>query len=113
MLPKKQRLQKNKDFDLVFRGGKSYYSEFFGLKIKKNSLNYNRFGFIVSLKVSKKAVERNRLKRQVREIIREQKDSLKVGFDCVFIFFPQILDKKFSDLKILVVEALRKLNMYI
>ena len=112
MLPRKQRLQRNKDFDSVFRGGKSCYSDFFGLKIKKNDSNLNRFGIIISLKVSKKAVVRNKLKRQVREIISGESGLLKEGFDCVFIFFPLILEKNFQEVKILIKESFKRLNMY-
>lgn len=112
MLPKAQRLTRNKEFDFVFKGGKSHYSDFFGLKIKKNQLHLNRFGFIVSIKVSKKAVLRNRLKRQVRSVIREENKTLKQGFDCVFIFFPLILDKKFNEIRELIKTSFKKLNMY-
>ena len=38
--------------------------------IEKNGFLLNRFGIIVSKKISKKAVERNRLKRQFREAIK-------------------------------------------
>lgn len=112
MLTANNRLRKTKEFDQVFKLGRSYYSNNLGLKAKGNSLPYSRFGFIISLKVSKKAVLRNRLKRQVRAIIRGELPLLKPGFDCVFIFFPLILDKKFEEKKDLIMQSLKKTNLY-
>ncbi len=50
--------------------GRSFFNPFFILKYKTGTEPETRFGFIVSTKVSKKAVERNRIKRAVREQIR-------------------------------------------
>lgn len=112
MLPFVNRLRKTKEFDLVFKEGKSFYSDYFGLKIKENTLGVNRFGLIVSAKVSKKAVIRNRLKREIRNIIKNEKGALKVGFDCVLIFFSLILDKSYQDKEKLLKTAFKKVNLY-
>ena len=40
-------------------------TEYFLLKVKKNNFGENRIGAVVSIKVSKSAVERNRLRRLV------------------------------------------------
>ncbi|MCX6797633.1 MAG: ribonuclease P protein component [Candidatus Falkowbacteria bacterium] len=112
MLTAKNRLKKTKEFDRVFKGGRSYYSEVLGLKVKDNSLTFNRFGFIIGLKLSKKAVVRNKLKRQVREIVKGQLNLLKPGFDCVFVFFPLILDKEFEEIKDAVIKSLKRVNLY-
>jgi len=112
MLAAKQRIRKDREFDSVFKGGRSYYSDSLGLKVKKNNLDYNRFGLIISLKVSKKAVSRNLLRRRVREIIRHQNENLKPGFDCVFIFFPLILDKNFQELETAIILSFKKAGLY-
>ena len=72
MLPKKNRLKNKKDFERVFKQGKGFKEDFLFFKITKNNLKENRFGFIVSLKVSKKAVLRNKVKRRLREIIKKR-----------------------------------------
>lgn len=112
MLALKNRLRKTKEFDQVFKGGQSYYSNYLGLKVKKNNLSFNRFGLIIGLKISKKAVVRNHLKRQVRAIIKEQTPLLKPGHDCVFIFFPLILDKNFNELREFIIQSFKKIGLY-
>ncbi len=83
MLPYKNRLIKKKDFDRVQRTGQFYAQNNLVMKISQNDLDEVRVGFIVSLKFSKKAVERNLMKRQLREIFRNQLKSIKKGTDIV------------------------------
>lgn len=69
MLPKTFRLSKKSDFDMVFKQGRSKALRYFFIRYKENQLGHPRIGIIVSNKVSKKATERNTLKRRIREII--------------------------------------------
>lgn len=85
MLPKKNRLKNKKDFEKIFKDGKGFKEGFLFLKTRKNDLKESRFGFIVSLKVSKKAVIRNRIKRRLREIIKEKLSEVSPGVDIVLI----------------------------
>ena len=71
MLPKKNRLTKKNDFDRVFKKGISVFDYILGIKILKNNLPDSRFGIIVSNKISKKANERNKIKRQIRECLKK------------------------------------------
>jgi len=99
MLKKQNRLKNKKDFDEIFKRGKSFGSKILFLKIKDNKLNYNRFGFIVSQKVAKKAVVRNKIKRRLREIIRKENEKIKPGWDIVLIALPGIEKEEFTSLK--------------
>lgn len=67
------------------------------IKYKKNNLNKNSFKIIVSLKVSKKAVTRNKIKRRIREILRDA--NLNQGYEIVVITNKNILDKSFQEIK--------------
>ncbi len=99
MLPLKNRLKKKKDFERIFNQGKSFKHDCLVLRILENDLGYNRFGFVVSKKVSKKAVVRNRIKRMLREIVRQGDVKIKEGFDIVVIALIGIENKKFQEIK--------------
>lgn len=58
---------------------------FFLIRFLKRKDLHSRFGFVVSKKVSKKAVERNYIKRRLREIVRSTPLLFGTGYDYVFI----------------------------
>ncbi len=58
-----------------------------------------KIGFIVSKDVSKKAVARNRIKRQLREIYRTNKDEFLNNAQYVVQARKVILDKTFAEIK--------------
>lgn len=99
MLPKLNRIKKKKDFDLIFKKGSSFKNNLFILKTVKNSLDEPRFGFVVSQKISKKAVIRNKIRRRLSEIARNKMKSIKGGIDIVLISLPGVEKKEFSDIK--------------
>ena len=112
MLGKNNRISRNKDFDRVFKLGQSFYGKIIGLKVVDNNTSFSRLGILISTKVSKKAVVRNRFKRQIREIIQKQLPNMKNGKDIIIIVFPQILDKNFQEIEKLLLAGLNKLNLY-
>lgn len=108
MLQKSSILKKKKDFDSVFKKGESFKSRSFILKITKNNLGKSRFGFIVSKKVSKKAVVRNKIKRRLRSIIKQNLKDIKKGMDVVLIILSGIEKKNFTELKEELITAFQK-----
>jgi ribonuclease P protein component len=83
-MKRQYRLRYNVDFQRVRRDGKSNASPLMVLAFLRNELDYSRFGFVVSKRLGK-AVQRNRIKRRIREAIRLRTVSIKPGFDLVFI----------------------------
>jgi len=112
MLEKKNRINLDKEFDHVFKTGQSFYAKVFGIKSIDNDLENIRFGLLVGLKVSKKAVIRNKIKRQIRAIISQEIPLLKEGKDVVIVVFPLILDKNFEEIKVFLKNGLNKLGLY-
>lgn len=99
MLPKINRLTKKKDFDSVFKKGKSLKGDFLICKILKNSLRETRIGFIVSKKISNKATMRNKIKRRMRAAaISVLKNNLKPA-DIVIIGLPGVKKQEFQQIK--------------
>ncbi|MBN1779288.1 MAG: ribonuclease P protein component [Candidatus Buchananbacteria bacterium] len=66
---------------LVKKRGKSVYNGYFKLKYLENGGEFSCFSVIISAKISKKAVVRNKLRRQSLEIIRLALDKIKPGYN--------------------------------
>ena len=73
---KSQRLLKPAEYKRVFEQRQSAHNAHFGVYVANNALDRPRLGLVVSKKVSKKAVVRNRIKRQIRENFRLQQGKL-------------------------------------
>lgn len=99
MLPCLRRLNKNKDFERVAKTGQGIYVKEVGIKWAKNSLNFSRFGIVVPLKISKKAVVRNKIKRRIRAIVFQNLKTIKPGYDIMILVKPEIINLDFWELK--------------
>jgi len=88
MLPLKNRLKKKKDFEYVFKKGNGFRDGFLFLKLAENNLKTSRFAFVVSLKVSKKASLRNKIKRNLKKTIKANLPRIKTGFDVTLTVIP-------------------------
>jgi ribonuclease P protein component len=91
MLPKKHRINR-KLFEEVAKKGKSFSSKYLSLKIAPVSENQSRFAFVVSSKVAKKAVDRNKIKRRARNIVQKNLGKIKRQINAI-IFFKQGAEK--------------------
>lgn len=95
VLPKQYRLHDYREIEKVKKEGKFLPSPLFGfLLLEKLSQPVSRFSFIVSTKISKKAVERNRIKRVLSETVRNLLPKIKPGFDGVFLAKKSLIGKK-------------------
>lgn len=95
-LNKKNRLKKKVDFEEVFKKGIAVKGSFLFIKYKKNKLGMPRFGFVVSVKVAKKAVERNKIKRVLSEAARSIIGSLD-GYDIIVVATNKIISGRGTD----------------
>jgi len=77
MLNKKNRLAKDTEIAQAFARGRSFFNPFFTVKYLRSEKK--QFTVVVSTKVFKRAVLRNRLKRVIREHIRKHLNSFKPG----------------------------------
>jgi len=108
MLPKENRLKKNKDFEKVFKEGKGFKEDLLVLKKVKNNLKNSRFGFVVSKTFFKKATLRNKIKRRLRELVRIKLNEIKKGIDVVIIAKPGLETKDFQEIKEIVNKLFKK-----
>lgn len=104
MLKKKYRLLKETKLDKK----DLYASPFFVLKVTKNEKSFNRFGFIVSKRIDKRATVRNKVKRGIRVCIEGNFDKIKPGYDMLFILKKQMLSKTTKEISELTLRELEK-----
>lgn len=82
------RLSRSRDFDAVYRHGRSTATRFLVLHwFPQEEPSEPRFGFSVPRAVGD-SVTRNRIKRQLREIWRARLDRVRPGYDYVLVARP-------------------------
>lgn len=96
MFKKRHRLNTS-EFKEVFNFGKSIKTSLFLVKIKENNKKYSRFAVVVSKKISKRAIERNYIKRKFYHALKEV-SSVFPKNDYVFILNSEIKDIQYKDL---------------
>lgn len=79
-----QSLKKNKDFQQVYKKGKSVANKFLVMYVLENHTQQNRLGIVVSKKVGNSVV-RHHLTRLIRESYRLNEERFVCGLDIVVI----------------------------
>ena len=79
-----ESLKKRKDFQLVYRKGKSFANRHLVMYKLKNDTDRNRLGISVSKKVGNSVV-RHRVTRLIREAYRLNEDKFEQGYDFVVV----------------------------
>jgi len=95
-------------YTLVYQRGKVWANNLLVVKAMPNGLSLSRYGFSVTKKVGK-AVQRNRLKRLLKEIMRLQ--SPKLGWDIVFIVRPAAVSADYHQLEGTVTKLLARAQL--
>lgn len=102
MLPKENRLKKKSAFNATYKTGKIISLD--GITLfcgKKKTADFpTKIGFVVSKKIHKRAVKRNRIKRLMRESIRLLIKENKFSSDCmslIFVASQKQLNKNFKE----------------
>ncbi|WGV24001.1 ribonuclease P protein component [Halotia branconii] len=111
-LPKANRLKSRKDFQAVFREGIRRHSSYFTLRALRPSqtiesslstavlptdphqLASTQIGITISTKVSKRAVIRNRIKRQIAAAFQQLLPKLSPGWRLVVVVKPTAAESK-------------------
>ena len=88
-----ETLKKNYEFKNVLTKGRFYIGKQISIYVLKNNKKINVIGIAVSTKQCG-AVQRNKIKRLIRENYRILKNDLKQGYDIVFLWNKKILPKQ-------------------
>lgn len=93
-----ETLKTNREFERVFRQGRSVSDGFLVLLGRKSKKPPLRIGFCISKKTGK-AVVRNRLRRRLKEIFRQLEGRLDSRWDLVMVSKPSSVTLTFQQLK--------------
>ena len=91
-------IMKNKDFQIVYKKGKSYANKYLVMYVLNNDTEENRLGISVSKKVGNSVV-RHRITRLIRESYRLQESKFQNGYDIVVVARTNAKDKTYQEIE--------------
>jgi ribonuclease P protein component len=109
MLSKRYRFHSRGGVRHTYQNGKTIRGSRISLVFADNSRNKQRFAVVVSKKVMKSAVARNRIRRRVYEAVRLQQGKIAKPVDCIFIVYnKEVMTMEFKELQKLVTDLLKE-----
>ena len=108
-MKKREIVRKSQDFTRILETKKRIHNKFYSIYYNDNSLNITRFGLSVGKKVGN-AVTRNKIKRQLKNIIDKNKNLFKNNTDYIIIVRREILDCDFKEKEKQLLNLLRTLE---
>lgn len=113
VLRRNKRIPKGAYIDELIKNGDKVESHFLVIRKKENELPHNRYAINVSKKLEKSSVKRNRLRRQIYEIVRllEKSENIKneKNFDIIFFARKPLLGKSYIEIEEAVKNLLKQL----
>jgi ribonuclease P protein component len=110
MLQQQYRLRRSADLKRVRQQGESRRHPLAILIVYPNELDVSRFAFVASRRVGN-AVERNRGRRLLREVVRLHLLEILPGYDCVFIVRHTTPTASYADAETAVLQLLARLKL--
>jgi ribonuclease P protein component len=113
MIHRTHRFHGRSSLRYAYQRGKTVRTPLCSLRFVLNSRRTDyRVAVVVSRKVSKSAVVRNRIRRRTYEIIRAHNDAIRQPYDLVFtVFSEQLADMESAALGDLILEQLQKASV--
>ncbi len=110
MLKQVNRLTKRKEFGYIYKHGKYSFNSYLTLIYVPTKLKNCRIGFSISKKTGKANV-RNKIKRQLRDIVRLMIGNLNPNYNYVFVTKPEIVNLNYEQIKYAVTEVISKAKL--
>lgn len=106
-----ESLKKNRDFQSVYRKGKSYGNKYLVMYLLPNQTESNRIGISVSKKVGNSIV-RHHLTRLIRESYRLHEENFQRGYDMVVVARTSAKDRTYHEIESALIHLGRLHNIY-
>ena len=111
-LKKENRLCKNREYQLVYRHGKSFVNRLAVLYVLPRSPKQPaRIGFVTGKKIGC-AVARNRCRRLMKEVYRLHQHELKSGYDFVLIGHGYLKEAGYAEAERSILQLFRRANVW-
>ena len=110
MLNRINRLKKRYQFNYVYKSGEHYSSEHIVLYVVSSKTKNIKIGLAVTKKVGH-AVVRNRVRRQLREIIKKQIPTLKQSFNIIVVARENVTEASFEKISNEFFKLIKKANL--
>ncbi|MEN3014215.1 MAG: ribonuclease P protein component [Endomicrobiia bacterium] len=109
---KYERISKQKEIETVLKNGEKIFSRGVIFYLYKNQANkFSRLAVLVSSKVEKLAVVRNKFKRRIREIFRLNKHKILYPVDIIVIATKDSIRLKYKVLEEIFLNILKEKNL--
>lgn len=109
---KEFRIKNNKEFQLIFKKGKSFANRQLVIYyIKNNEQTHFRIGLSVGKKIGN-AVTRNRIKRYLRQSFLELENKVKPTLDIIIIARQPTKDMNYHEIKKSLIHLLSKQSLF-
>lgn len=107
MLKKEFRL-----LEPISKNAKTLSTAQFLLRYSENGQGKSRFAFVVSKKIDRRSVVRNRIKRLLRSSVEDNIERIKKGNDYLFILKKELIGKEKKEIDSYLKKSLLQENLY-
>lgn len=112
MLAHSLRFHRRNAINYIHKNGRSVRGDKISLKHIENNRDQSRIAVVVSKKVDKRAVVRNRIRRRIYEIVRTEWNTLLPGHDVVItVFDPSLATIPAGETRAAVIDLLKKAEL--
>ncbi len=112
-LSRAERITSTSEFKSALKDGAFYSGRAVKLVVVSNKCGISRIGVSLRKATFKRAVDRNKMRRRLKEIFRLNKQDLEKGYDIVVIPRSGALGLEFSELKNEFLKAIKKAGIYV
>ncbi len=112
VLPKAERLRREKDLQTVLRTGRRVRHPLLNLYFLQRTEERRLAGFVVGRRVSNKAALRNKVRRRLREAYRLRRRQVKSNVWLIFVAQPPAGKADFHQIAAAVEQSLRQAGLW-
>lgn len=110
---KSEHIKKRELFARLFKHGRYFKVKDFSLRVIENNLCISRLGISIQSKVFGKAVDRNKIKRLIRDVFRRNKADLLKGYDVIVRpKFLHLINIGYNNIQEQLLELFKKAGIY-